>query len=106
MNQSDSERIASILEKNNWKKSSKLEEAGLILVNMCSIRQSAVDRVFGLKPKFKKLKTKNHQLKTILTGCILKKDKKKFSQFFDYIIPKESVSILDDRPELKRTLLG
>jgi len=38
---------------------------------MCSVRQTAVDRVYGLIPKLKKLKAK-----TILTGCILKPDRK------------------------------
>ena len=86
MNKSDSERIAAVLEKIGYKKASKPMEADLIVVNMCSVRQSAVDRVFGLAPKFKKLKTKNSKLKTILTGCILKKDRQKFSERFDYIL--------------------
>ena len=53
---------------------------------MCSVRQSAVDRVYGLIPKFKKLREKNPKLKTILTGCILKEDKRKFAKGFDRIL--------------------
>ncbi len=86
MNKSDSERIASVLEKIGFKSASDIKEVDLILVNMCSVRQSAVDRVYGLIPKFKKLKTKNSKLKTILTGCILKEDKKKFTKNFDLIL--------------------
>ena len=56
MNKSDSERIAAFLENRGYKPASKENEANLIVVNMCSVRQSAVDRVFGLKPKFKELK--------------------------------------------------
>ncbi len=81
MNKSDSERIASILEEKGYKLTSKINEADLIVVNMCSVRQSAVDRVYGLIPKFKELKAK-----TILTGCILKKDRPKFAKGFDQII--------------------
>lgn len=81
MNKADSERIAAVLENKRYKAASKIDEADLIMVNMCSVRQSAVDRVYGLIPKFKKLKAK-----TILTGCILKKDRKKFSKYFDEII--------------------
>jgi len=80
MNKADSERIAAILEKKGHKKTPKTNEADLIVVNMCSVRQSAVDRVYGLIPKFKKLKAK-----TVLTGCILKKDRKKFKNYFDQI---------------------
>jgi len=86
MNKSDSERIAALLENLGYKKTSKIDEADLIVVNMCSVRQSAVDRVYGLQPIFKTLKTKNYKLQTILTGCILKEDRKKFAQYLDYIL--------------------
>jgi len=85
MNKADSERMAATLEKKGYKRSPSLEEADLVLVNMCSVRQSAVDRVFGLSQKLSKLKTQNPKLKTILTGCILEKDKKKFKDRFDEI---------------------
>ena len=85
MNKSDSERIASVLENKGYQPASKENEADLIVVNMCSVRQSAVDRVYGLAPKFKKLKTKKPKLKTVLAGCILKKDEKKFREIFDSI---------------------
>jgi len=86
MNKSDSERIATILEGKGYKKSSKINEADLIVVNMCSVRQSAVDRIFGLSQKFSKLKIKNKKLKIILTGCILKSDREKFKKEFDLIL--------------------
>ena len=85
MNKSDSERVATVLEKKGYLPASKIDEADLIVVNMCSVRQSPVDRVYGLIPKFKQLKTKNSKLKTVLTGCILKKDKNKFREIFDSI---------------------
>jgi len=86
MNKNDSERIAMVLEKKGYKPASKIDETDLIVVNMCSVRQSAVDRIFGLSQKFEKLKTKNPKLKTILTGCILKSDRKKFVKCFDQIL--------------------
>ncbi|MEA3293047.1 MAG: tRNA (N6-isopentenyl adenosine(37)-C2)-methylthiotransferase MiaB [Patescibacteria group bacterium] len=86
MNKSDSERIAVELKKIKYKPTSSISEADLIAVNMCSIRQSAVNRVYGLIQKFRKQKIKNPKLKTLLTGCILKKDLKKFKDYFDYIL--------------------
>jgi len=86
MNKSDSERIATVLENIGYKNASNINEADLIVVNMCSVRQSAVDRVYGLIPKFRKLREKNPNLKTILTGCVLKKDKPKFAKGFDQIL--------------------
>ncbi|MDO8435932.1 MAG: radical SAM protein [bacterium] len=85
MNKSDSERIAASLEQKGYKKASKINEADLVVVNMCSVRQSAVDRVFGQYRNLAKLKNKNSKLKTVLTGCILKKDKVKFKNIFDEI---------------------
>ena len=86
MNKSDSERIATILEDRGYKSVSEINEADLIVVNMCSVRQSAVDRIFGLSQKLAKLKTQNSKLKTILTGCILKSDRQKFTKKFDLIL--------------------
>ena len=80
MNKSDSERIAKYLESQEYQPASNINEANLVVVNMCSVRQSAVDRVYGLSPKFKNLKARK-----ILTGCILKKDKPKFREIFDLI---------------------
>ncbi len=86
-NESDSERIASVLKKMNYKSASSKNEADLIIVNACSIRESAIDRMRGLASKLKKLKEKNSKIKTILTGCLLKKSKKEFKNYFDFILP-------------------
>jgi len=93
MNKSDSERIARVLEKMGYQKASKENEADLILVNMCSVRQSAVDRVYGLAKKFKKLRTSNIKLRTVLTGCISKRDFLKFENFFDFILPIKTLNL-------------
>jgi len=100
MNKADSEKIAAFLENKGYKSASKINEADLIVVNMCSVRQSAVDRVYGLLPKFQKLQTTNHKLQTILTGCILKKDKRKFSEHFNYIL---NIKDLPKWPEILNT---
>ncbi len=101
MNKSDSERIAAKLEKKKYVPASKIDEADLIVVNMCSVRQSAVDRVYGLIPQLTKLKTKNYKPKTVLTGCIIKYDFKKFKDKFNYILPKKDLSYSKIRPKYK-----
>jgi len=87
MNFSDSERIATILEKIGYSPTLKMEKADLIVVNMCSVRQSAVDRVYGNIKNSDKLKKKNKKTRTLLTGCILKSDLRKFRNRFDCILP-------------------
>jgi tRNA-2-methylthio-N6-dimethylallyladenosine synthase len=92
MNISDAERISAILENIKYKKTSNINEADLIVVTMCSVRQSAVDRVRGLSDKFNSIKKHNPKLKTILTGCVLKRDKKKFFEGFDYVIDIKDIN--------------
>ena len=87
MNKSDSERITQVLENIGYQKTSSEKEANLIVVNMCSVRQSAVDRVYGLAKKFEELKSQKSKVKTLLTGCISKRDFLKFKNFFDFILP-------------------
>lgn len=85
MNKSDSLRIAWALEQNGFQKTEKISQADLILVNMCSVRQSAVDRVYGMGMKFKQIRKRNPKLITILTGCCLENDRKKLLTHFDLI---------------------
>ncbi|MCK4968026.1 MAG: tRNA (N6-isopentenyl adenosine(37)-C2)-methylthiotransferase MiaB, partial [Candidatus Aenigmarchaeota archaeon] len=71
MNISDSERIATILGLLNYQSVNNYHLANLIIINMCSVRQSAVDRVYG---KIRQIKKDNPKAKIMLTGCILKTD--------------------------------
>ena len=87
MNKSDSERIATILENKGYQLAKNEKQADLIVLNMCSIRQSAVDRVYN---KIKNLRggrppSAPRKLKIIITGCILEKDKKKFEEYGEII---------------------
>ena len=81
MNKSDSERITGFLEKKGYKSAPNMKGADLIVINACSVRQTAIDRIFGLLNNIKKLKKKNPKLKIIITGCVLKSDKRKFEEF-------------------------
>jgi len=61
-----------------------MQEADLVVINACSVRQSAIDRIYGVAQKFKK------NQKTILTGCVLKKDRQKFREIFDDVLDIKS----------------
>ena len=94
MNISDAERVSAVLESLKYKNTSNMAGADLIVVTMCSIKQSAVDKVHGLVQKFQEIKRKNPKLKTILTGCILKKDKNIFINGFDLVVDIKDISKL------------
>lgn len=103
MNKSDSERIASVLKNIGYQQALSGNEADLILINACSVRQSAVDRIWGQTQKFAKLRKKNRKLKTILTGCVLQEDKRKFKNEFDLILSIEDLPKLLDMLDTQTT---
>jgi len=102
MNISDSERIASVLDSIKYKQTSNMSEADLVIVTMCSVRQSAVDRVHGLVVKFNKLRERNPKFKAILTGCVLNRDKKLFINGFDYVVDIRDIKKIPNILGLKK----
>lgn len=97
MNHSDSERIASILEAVKYEKVLFEDKADLIVINMCSVRKSAVDRVAGNFKRYKKYKKKNPNLKIVLTGCVVESDRERFEKLFDLVIDIKEIEQLSDR---------
>ena len=97
MNISDSERVVRILEDLGYRKTEKEDSADLIMVLACSVRQSAVDRIYGRAKCWRKLKIKNEKLKIILSGCVLPADKPKMERIFDIIF---DIKNLDKLPQI------
>ncbi len=80
MNKSDSEHIISVLENLGYRSINNESRADLIIANLCSVRQSAIDRIWGKIKIWNSLKKKNPNLIIALTGCILEEDRKKFQK--------------------------
>lgn len=74
MNKSDSERITSVLERMGLRESAE-DDADLILINSCSVRQTAEDRIFGKMRDFAGLKEKKPNLVVGVTGCLPGRDR-------------------------------
>lgn len=75
MNFSDSEIVASILDKNGYNTTRNLEESDLILLNTCSIREKAEFTVRNRLKSFKKLKKQNPKLIVGVLGCMAERMK-------------------------------
>ena len=76
MNEADSERLAAVFEKKGYQLAKKIGDADVIIINTCSVRESAENRVFGLinnliKNKQQTTKGKGKTQKIILTGCMV-----------------------------------
>ena len=82
MNLSDGERVISVLNEAGYEWTDNEEEAGLIGILACSVRQKAIDKVYSRIYKWNKWK--NHKnLVTFISGCLLPDDNEKFLKLFD-----------------------
>ncbi|MCK5344634.1 MAG: radical SAM protein, partial [Candidatus Heimdallarchaeota archaeon] len=72
MNYSDTERITTILHKMGYEKANGYDDADLILLNTCSVKQNAENRIYGLGEIFAPMKEKNPNLKIGITGCMIR----------------------------------
>jgi len=70
MNVSDSEVVARLLSDNGYRQCERLEEARIIFVNTCSIRDNAEKRVMGRLDLFARMKKKDPGLKVGVLGCM------------------------------------
>ena len=78
MNFSDSEVVASILEKEGYQTTASIDKADLILVNTCSIREKAEQTVRNRLAHFQHLKKENKSVKVGVLGCMAERLKHKF----------------------------
>ena len=71
MNEHDSENIAAMIESLGFKRIDDYEDADLVLLNTCSIRENAHNKAFGMLGRLKHIKeTKNPSLIIGLCGCM------------------------------------
>ncbi len=75
MNKNDSERIAALLKRIGFEPTDKKELADVVLINTCSVRQSAEDRVFSLVETFKSIKRERPNMILGITGCMPGRDR-------------------------------
>ncbi len=71
MNVADSLRLGSALERLGYSFTGKVEEADVIVLNTCVVRQSAEDKAYGRLSSIKPLKTRNPALVVNLMGCLV-----------------------------------
>ena len=70
MNVHDSENISGIMEDLGYTKEDNYENADVIIINTCAIRENAQNKVVGILGRIKKLKETNPNIITIIGGCM------------------------------------
>ncbi|MBI4427376.1 MAG: tRNA (N6-isopentenyl adenosine(37)-C2)-methylthiotransferase MiaB [Candidatus Magasanikbacteria bacterium] len=101
MNKNDSERIGGLLSNVGMDAADKADEADVLLINTCSVRQSAEDRVFGFVKNWQELCEHKPELIICVTGCMPGRDKdgklrKKFPGV-DLFFPIDELNLLPKR---------
>ena len=76
MNFSDSEVVASIMSENGFSTTRNVDEADVVLINTCSIRDNAEKRVRNRLTEFKKKKADNPEMVVGILGCMAERLKK------------------------------
>lgn len=77
MNENDSERLAGQLRSIGYSATEDKEDADLILINTCCVRESAEKKIYGKIGELKRLKQENPNLIIGIAGCMAQKDKEK-----------------------------
>jgi len=95
MNKSDSERARTVIEGMGYMWTDNEEEAGLIGILACSVRQKSIDKVYSRIYKWNTRK-KYKNLLTFVTGCVLPADKDKFLKLFDLVFTMEELPDLQN----------
>ena len=97
MNVNDTERMYSLLEMANFSVVKEPEEATLIIINACSIREKPVHKVYSEVGRYKKLKEKNPNLKIGVGGCVGQQEKEKLIKnqpMIDFVFGTDNIDTL------------
>ena len=73
-NERDSETISAILEDMSFIKTDNMEDADLILLNTCAIRENAHNKVFGMLGRIKHMKEERPDIITCVCGCMAQEE--------------------------------
>ena len=89
MNVADSEVVVSILSKVGYEPTENIKDAGLILINTCSIRDNAEQRIWGRLKAISHLKKQKNDLRIGIIGCMAERLKEKLietDQLVDLVV--------------------
>jgi tRNA-2-methylthio-N6-dimethylallyladenosine synthase len=86
MNVADSQRVASALEHMGYENTPVIEDADVLVMNTCVVRQSAEDKAYGRLSSLRPIKTKRPDMVINLMGCLVGvKEPVKLKQRFPYV---------------------
>lgn len=85
MNKAESERLGSLFAELGYPPAETAEEASLIVLNSCVVRQSAENKVVNKLDALRHRKDKNPELTLAVTGCLVNSDLSQLKTRFPYV---------------------
>jgi len=75
MNEHDSERIAGLLESDGMVAAGDIEDADVVVINTCCVRENADNRLYGNLGQLKSIKDRKPGMRIMVGGCLAQKDR-------------------------------
>lgn len=97
MNVNDTERMYALLEMSNFTPVSSPDQASLLIINSCSVREKPVHKVYSEVGTFRKLKEKNPNIRIGVGGCVGQQEKEnllKTSPLIDFVFGTDTIDQL------------
>ena len=85
MNTRDTEIMAQSLSEDGYVECRSIDEASLIILNTCSIRAKAEQKVFSLLGSLRKIKSRNPELQICVAGCVAQQEGKRILERMPHV---------------------
>lgn len=99
MNVNDTERMLSLLEMVNFVPVNSPEQASLIIINSCSVREKPVHKVHSEVGRYREMKAANPRLRIGVAGCVAQQEKQKLLKdipVLDFVLGTDAIDQLPD----------
>jgi len=85
MNEHDSERISGLFDAEGMEATDDLEQADVVVLNTCCIRENADNKLYGTLGHLKSVKDRNPGMEIVVAGCLAQKDKEGIRERAPYV---------------------
>ena len=85
MNEHDSERLAGLLEADGYVPATDTEDADVVVLNTCCIRENADNKLYGTLGHLKSVKDRRPDMEIMVAGCLSQKDGDLVAQKAPYV---------------------
>ncbi|HUG89005.1 MAG TPA: tRNA (N6-isopentenyl adenosine(37)-C2)-methylthiotransferase MiaB [Actinomycetota bacterium] len=99
MNEHDSERISGLLESRGLERTEEVDEAEVVVLNTCAVRENADNRLYGNLGHLRAAKEANPRLRIVVAGCLAQKDRGEIQRrapWVDVVVGTHAVPYLAD----------